>query len=220
MAISQDIISKIRKCLALSKGTNFSEESKTAMAMAKKIMDEHGLSMSDIEMDETGHVKQNTFTEVNGYTARDLWPWEKHLSSVLKFILPVEVFLRNMQQIVFVGTPSDAAMASEVFKILRSELLRISRDEETPMERRSFLDGCVVQMYRRAEEIHESQSKPKHRTKSTALVVVKEEDLKKHMEKYNLTSSTSRGSRRDDEAYWRGRDAGNSVGLNFSGRLK
>ncbi len=215
------ILDKLKRCLAMTTDRGaWENEASVAMKIATSIMEQYGLSQADVEMDMSGHVKKEAYKEEYGYTCRDIWPWERTLGGVVDNLFPVKFFVRTATGIVFVGAASDAGMAAAVYKILRSELLRISKDEPSPALRRSFLTGCTDILYKRAQEQSEARQKPEEFSGAVdagkALVVVKEKDLKAYVQKtYRLHNIRARGSAHYDGAYSRGAQAGTSVSLNF-----
>jgi hypothetical protein len=216
------ILDKLKRCLAMTTDRGaWENEASVAMKIATKIMEEYGLSQADVEMDMSGHVRKEAYKEEYGYTCRDIWPWERTLGHVVDNLFPVKFFVRTATGIVFVGAASDAGIAAAVYKILRSELLRISKSEPSPALRRSFLTGCTDILLRRAGELWKAKQEPQVFTGSVdagkALVVVKEKDLKEYVKKtYNLHNIRARGSAHYDGAYSRGAQAGENVNLNFN----
>jgi hypothetical protein len=219
--IPADVLDKLKRCLAMTTDRGaWENEAAIALKIATNIMEKYGLSQADIEMGSDGHVKKEAYQESYGYTCRDIWPWERTLGHVVEGLFPVKFFTRASAVIVFVGAASDSAMAAAVYKILRSELLRISKDECSPALRRSFLTGCTDALYMRAKEQSRARQQPEQFSGSVdagrALVVVKEKDLKEYISKtYNFQRLKTRGSAHYDEAYARGTSAGKQVSLDF-----
>jgi hypothetical protein len=193
------------------------------MKIARTLMDEYGLSQSDVELypeghKDAGHVKPDQMGEAEGYRCRDLWPWEKHLGFVCEGLLPVKYFIRG-GCIVFVGATSDSGLAAEVYRILRKELLRLSLSEYGAINRRSFLSGAVETLKERVKAMNAEKAAAENTGR--ALVVVKANDVALYVKKhYNFTKGQIRGSRCETWSYERGRQAGHSVNLSFGTHLK
>lgn len=231
--IPDEILSKIKKCLALTK-SNFEGEAANAMRMASLLMEKHGVSMAEIDLTEVGTIKPGAFGEQRTH-GKDMWPWEKDLARVPDYLLPTRHYYSHgvgkRKSIVYVGTKADAALAVEIYGILRSELLRISREEKDTLERRSFLSGCVSAIRSRALEIkrrRESQLKPMTGAKvstmtGTELMVSKTLQINEYyQEKYkHLGTMYNRGSAiLSNGAYSRGQSAGNKINLGFNKSIK
>jgi hypothetical protein len=221
--VPPNVLDKLKRCLAL--GTNkaaFENEAAIAMKIATKIMEDYGLSQAEVEMGNDGHVKPTSFSESYGYTCRDIWPWERTLGHVVDLLFPVKFFVQSGVGVVFVGATSDSSIAAAVYKILRSELLRISKNEMSPALRRSFLTGCTDILYKRAGEIWKAKQKEQETFNGSvdagkALVVVKQNDLKTYLKQnYRFRNTRMRGSAHYHESYSRGAEAGQKVNLNFN----
>jgi len=210
--------------------STFEGEARNAMALATKLIEEHGLSMSQVEMSDDGHIKDSGIVE-NATKEWDIWPWEQGIANVVHNLIPVEYFYRRRtkkKSIVFIGTESDSALAIEVYNIFRQELLKISRDEPSPVERRSFLQGCIDTLSSRSRDIRlkreEVITRARSKTESTLktgisgteLMIIKQKDIKEWMEEnIKLSMFNSRGSAVFGDSYNRGAIAGKSINLNF-----
>lgn len=216
-----EIVERIKKCLALSK-SNFEGEAANALSLATKLMAEHGLSMADVELEKDGHIKAGTIKEEKTELRR-MDPWEKTLAGVPCGILPVECFFRSLgkdQRIVYIGTESDAALAVEIYKVLRAELVRIGREEPTELERRSFRVGASDQLLGRAVLLRKrreaaAKAEPEAAKTGTELMVVKQGDVVAYKKGLDLRPNRDRGSAVIGDAYSRGKAHGASMNLNF-----
>ncbi len=224
----ESVIRKVQKMLALGKDkAAFAEESNTALTLAAKWLDEHGLSMKDVEFDENDRLKSDQLSAHVPEKSYMLWPWEKDLAgSVVQRLIPVVLIWvcvgNGYRKFKWCGTKSDVEMAHLLWETLRSELKSLASNEETPLAKRSFLTGCVLSMSKRAYEIDENRKQPKTKTQSTALVVIKRDQIQKWVEKENpfLSPAQDRGSNLDRNAFYRGQEAGKSVRLTKDKELR
>lgn len=225
--IPENIISKIRKCLALT-SSNWEGEARNAMAAAQKLMEQYGLSQAEIEMtaDRT-HLKDESIMESTVDSSHGLYAWEKLLGVVVQYLLPVKALLRR-RQLVFIGAASDSQMAASFYRILFMEVERLSLSEQTAVERRAFMFGCVQTLTRRARDIEIERERAAEKSEaanvvdeSRALVVVKKNDVTAYVKKvYSPRRESVRGpSSEHAEATSRGRAAGHNVNLNPNRRF-
>lgn len=227
--VPPEIIDKIKKCFALTK-SNFKGESETALRMATELMEKYGLEQADLDMTEDGqHIKEERVEEA--FTdLKDMWPWEKALIQVTHILLAVEciyvpVYGKKGYKVKFIGVAAEAALAVEVYKILRSELMKLSRGEGEERDRREFRTGCTSILVDRAIVIDSRRQKPKAeqaQAASNALMVIKKTDLKAYVkEHYETEPVQNRGSSiKNSDAYNRGQAAGEQVNLDFHKGLK
>lgn len=219
----KDVLEKIKKCLRLSK-SNFENEAATALRIAQKLMAKYGLEMAEIDLDETGHLKPENITEET-LDPRQLWPWEKVLIVVISNILPVATgfhsgYAGGRKAIAFIGTKADVAIAMEVHKILRQEILRLSRDEASELDKRSFRTGCTHILLDRSKMLKAETPKASEKT-GKDLMVVKKNDIDAYVAgNYRPQMIKSRGSACNNDAYARGMAAGSDMNLNFKNQLK
>ena len=200
--------------------------------MAMSLMEQYGLSQAHLDIDENNQLREDRITEC-GDTPRFLWPWEKDLVMVVVHLLPVEPLfnvVRTRYQtkhgVSFIGAPSDAGLAIEVYKILRDQLLEISRDEASPLDRRSFLTGCVDMLRYRAHEIklqrEAAQKSVMTADPGKALIVVKGAAVKAYFLKvYKPRTKPMKvsGSRVNSDAYNRCTEATADIDLDFQNKL-
>lgn len=221
MMEKSNVIRKVQGLLNLGKDkAAFSAESETALRLATELLEQHGLSMQDIEMDNLGHVKADQFTE-HETKPMMLWPWEKDLIRVVTSLMPVYLFFRSegngYKSFVWCGTKSDVVLADELWKHLRSELKRLARPEPTPLEKRSFLTGATQVLVNRAYEIEKAREpgvKAPVQSAGQALMVVKKQQVTAWVRSnHTFAKSYTRGSSVDDSAYARGAAAGRNMHL-------
>lgn len=229
-SVPPEILEKIRKCFVLGERSNWEAEAKTAMKMAQGLLEKYGLSRAELDMAPDGHLKKDKIRQTH---SKPYWmaPWEKRLSKVPGLLLPVELIFSptpdNHLRLLFVGTEQDAALAIEIFTILRAELLRISREEPAGISRRSFLLGCADTLVMRghllaSERAEATKGKGSAADPGRALIVVKGNDVKEYV-KNNIETKPvhNRGPQDFDEiAHERGKEAGKHVNLNFQKSLE
>lgn len=235
MATRDEIIEKVRGCLALGdKARNPNEnEAETAVRMARMLMEKHNLSMADIVEKEgklSEEIREQQMVERSGAPN-----WEYDLSLVCKYLFGVQSFVRigrpsYHKSVVFIGYETDVALAVEVYKLLKLELmgmgLRWSNENPSPqltpkqalVRRFKYLDGVVIALIRRAKE--QSALAAADANKVRALVVVKDAGISKFMERYKLGTSARRGSNAHMDAVTSGIADGKKVSMNFKDAIK
>lgn len=232
-SVPPEVLEKLRRCLAMTKDRGaWENEAAIAMKIANSIMEKYGLDRAEVEMEADGqHIKKGGIRQ--SYS-KPYWmaPWEKELAVVPELLLPVELIFSptydNHIRLMFVGTPADGALAIEVYKILRAELLKISREEPNGASRRSFLLGCAEILRYRAADIRNARKKAEKEASGGAvvdpgfaLVVVKSNDVKLWVKEHIKTKPVhNRGPQDfDDIAYGRGQEAGKHISLNFGNAI-
>lgn len=232
----QGIIEKIRKCLALGDKTRNPNENEveTAVRMAKMLMEQHNVSMADLVEREgkmSEEIREQSMAERAGAPN-----WEYDLSLVCRYLFSVQCFVRMgwptyKKSVVFVGYETDVALAAEVYKLLKMELmtlgLRWSRSNPSPhltpkqalVRRFKYVDGVVITLIRRAKAASGSQSVAAA-AKTGALVVRKESAIAEWMGKYKLRQTQRRGTGLHGDAVAAGIKDGNSVSMNFKSAVK
>lgn len=138
------IIDTIRKCFALGDKTrNPSEaEAENAIRHAKRLMAAYNLTMADV-VEKTGELPDKIVEEHT--TPRSEPPfWETRISRVCDHLFGTKSFLSDKavygpdgktfrswhRIVVFCGYAPDVALALEVYKLLKMELLVLARDFE------------------------------------------------------------------------------------------
>ncbi len=105
------LLDKIRKCLALGRSSN-EHEAAAAIAKARALMDEHGLTEADVAMAE--------ISEASARASRTRKPprWEVALSATVCRALAVTSILDEFGDRTFVGRGPSAEIASYAFGVL------------------------------------------------------------------------------------------------------
>ena len=120
----EEIISKIRKLLAMTEKNGCSEgEAMTAALMAQKLMAKYNLTIADIE-DDTSKGK---IVEV-GYDAGTKYKWKYRLANIIAVNFCCKVFVVGRSKIVFYGYENHAKIASDVFKFLFETGIRLANN--------------------------------------------------------------------------------------------
>lgn len=229
--VPPELLEKLRRLLAMTVARGCSENEATiAFRMANSIMEQYGLSKESVEMSSDGKIRPEQVTVIKTAAQSGIMPWEKKLPRVLRYLLAVESLLdlntRGAYSIQFIGLPSDAAVAREVYRILRDEIWTASRVEKVGVLRRSFAEGCVDVLNKRAWELkkaREQAERPQSLATADAgraLVVVKQNQITEIVKKrFPGVPVSIRGSSVVGESYQRGGAFGQKMNLDFGHAL-
>lgn len=113
----EDIIRKIKKCLALANDGKSSDESDTAMLLAQKLMAKNNISMQDVEYQKENHTKN--VVEGSGTEYTKLQWWMKSLANTIGENFRCYSFIRNWEgktKIIFLGLETDVAICKVVYE--------------------------------------------------------------------------------------------------------
>lgn len=183
-----DVISKVKKLLALSESPN-EHEARSALAKAQALMLEHELSMAEVESydPEAGKYEEQVVRE-----GSPIMPYETHFAGgVIQEFFFVEVFTRTVrsertERLLFFGKPGNVETARHVFEYLAQTFRRLwdeFRTEHglTSKEARSFyaglVDGLTAKL--RAERRQQKEAKPET---ANALVRIQSELRERFLE--------------------------------------
>lgn len=120
----EEIISKIRKLLAMTEENGCSEgEAMTAALMAQKLMAKHNLTVADID-DDTSKGK---IVEV-GFDAGTKYKWKYRLANIIAVNFCCKVYVVGKSSIVFYGYENHAKIASDVFRFLFQTGIRLANN--------------------------------------------------------------------------------------------
>lgn len=114
-AATNALLAKIKKCLALAKSAN-EHEAAAALAKARALMDEHGLSMDDVALSEIGEAK------AKGSQTQRPPMWETALCMTVRHALGCKVVLSGDGHRIYVGPDPAPAIASYAFSVLFRQL--------------------------------------------------------------------------------------------------
>lgn len=215
------IIERVRKLLALSNSSN-EHEAALAAAHAQRLLAEHNLAMSELEMQEEGAG------EVELKVAKTVPKW---LSSLFATVanafdcFPIVTTNQEHSRLRFIGVGEDPGVAACTLQYLIKELRRLASGYLSSLElrdaglsatdrqriRTSYLLGGVHGV-RQAMAAQKAQTP----TTSKALVPVKDALIRQYREEHvgELRTRRSRSSTVVSEAFHQGRQDGASLQLN------
>jgi len=115
------IIERIRKILALAKGTTFEGEASTAMAMAQSYMKQYGLSLSEVELKE--ELEEPIHKDPINREVGNQEKWELDMCKGLAVLFDCKMILVPTKhdrgwQAAFIGFEKDTQMCKLVFQVL------------------------------------------------------------------------------------------------------
>ncbi len=217
--VSEKVVEKIKKLIALGLSDPDSPESQSAMNKAAELMEEHGVASMDL--DSHGNVNAGSllkeFVEVYSIQTD---AWERILGTKIakSFDCRMITITSNygLPTRAFLGTKSDVLMSVHFYKFIRMQIMRRAEAHfKRVNEQKSYGFGCVSKvgqrlddMYKKREEIMTAGTKD--------LMLVKGSDVMKfvaeefpHLTKKNVNVNI--GSR---DAYERGVLDGESIKMN------
>lgn len=206
--IDKALLSKIRKCLALAKSAN-EHEAASALAMARRLMAEHGVDEAALEM--------AGIEEATARASRNQRPpqWENILSATVCHALAVVSFIDQRGDRCFIGRAPRPEVATYAFAVLVRQMKAARADYIAKQLRRCkpgrkrqradvFCEGWAAAVYRKIAQL---MPEP-----------VDDEAVGRYLaEQYpNLVPVKSRDAKmtRAADDYWRGRRSGHAVELN------
>jgi hypothetical protein len=113
----EDIITKIKGCLALANDGADSDESDTAMLLAQKMMMKYNLSINDIDYDNKP-IRKNVM-EGDGTEYTKLQWWMKSLALIIADNFRCYTFTRSFNKrtkITFLGLEQDIAVCKAIYE--------------------------------------------------------------------------------------------------------
>lgn len=230
------LIDIIKKCLALgdsSRNTNEAEVA-NALAAAKRLMDQHNLSMAEVA-ETQGRKDEIVEHQMEERSGAPTWeydlPWVcDHLFGTKHFTLVG--YPSYKRKVVFVGYEPDVALAVEVYKLLWMELMGMGREwsynnpspelshKQHLVRRFKYIEGVVDSLRVRAQDNYQGFT-PKE---SKALQVMSDTKLKDVSAWLKAKRSLTTSHRRETGLHGDAKDAGYSdgkkVSLNFSKAVK
>ncbi len=155
--IDKSIIAKIRKCLALGRSSN-EHEAAAALAKARALMEEHGVSQTELAMAE---IEEST-----SRASRTQKPpiWENYLCRTVERALGVASFIASNGDRTFVGRGAAPEIAAYAFAVLFRRLKSARADYVASQLKRCrpgrkrqradiFSQGWASAVYRKIEEL-------------------------------------------------------------------
>ena len=217
------IIETIRRCMSLgSNGSGTTQhEAETAMMMARKLMDKHNLSMSDVDFKkevETGakevKVKHSRF-QFDAY--------EKMLAGLVDLIFDTEHFYRyggiDKAQIVFVGVGLDPEVAGESYSILLEAIRKMGAETGLAgASRRHYMMGVITGCKGRVKE--EKRRAAQESVKCRDMIITKDQLIKAQIDSHGLKAGRPLQIRPGQKEFNAGLIDSNRVNLSFRKSLK
>ena len=220
--MNNSIIDRIRKLFALrDRKRNPNEgEVKTAMAMATKLMKQHNLTLSEIDLEKQ---KEDIGKECTK-TKPTISFWERKLGNmVAKLFNCSPIIYENYKRdrgFMFIGFKEEAKLAVQCYEYLNNELRILANTHAK--HKLDFYAGITTRLQERIDEEIRLKT-PEETSKCTAIVCCKEE-LIKSWEKKNLKLTIERRSRPNiDEVspdYFKGYFFGGEVDLQNKPKIK
>jgi hypothetical protein len=224
------IIDKIRKLFALGDKTRNPNEGevKTALSMATKLMKEHNLSLSEIDLEKQKEDIEQSHTEER----KNISFWERKLAKMVGELFDCEYFMHNgemystpynyryKQFITFIGLKEEVKLASECYDYL-NYTLRILANIHAK-NKLDFYAGITDRLQERINEEIKSRT-PEENSKCTAIVCCKDALIKKYKEKNLKLHTIHRRKPNIDEVspdYYKGYLAGNNLDLQNKRKIK
>jgi len=214
------IIERVRKLLALSNSSN-EHEAALAAAHAQRLLAEHNLAMSELEMQEEGAG------EAELLVARTVSKWLSSLFATVASAFdcfPIVTTTPSNSRLRFIGVGEDPGVAACTLEYLVKELRRLASGYQRQLEARggrlspadrqrirlSYLLGAVHGV-RQALQAQKTATP----TTSTALVPVKDALIKQYRNEHfgSLRTRRSRASTVLSEAFHQGRQDGANLRL-------
>jgi len=213
------LIERIRKLLAVgNKEKNpYEEEVNTALALAKKLMAEHNLTLSEVEVKQSG---DDDIDKVFSKEYGKIRFWQKTLALVVAKIFQVKsiqypLYKRGIM-ILFVGYKEDSKIAKEVYEYLVDYIKLLGKKAESDRKRRtSYYEGLMERLWERANE--EVLLDRMNTVKCRTIVVAKEHRIKDWLtENMKLKPANNKYISRKDfyrDSYEKGRKDANNIDL-------
>jgi len=212
----EKIIDRIKRCLKLGNAekNNQQGEVEAAISMAKKLMDQYNVSLSEVDLEE--ERKQGAMQE-EVHSRVFLERWEMSLGKVLKELFQVDYYINNgyyKKSMMFIGLPQDVKITKEFYIILRQVIMEMARKTGYGgVARKCYTIGIVQTLLERAEEM--TLHKQADLEKCRAVVVVKNQIIKKFIdENLDLKPMKTRSQNWDPIAHAHGMIDGKKINLN------
>jgi hypothetical protein len=111
--VKEDILSKVKKLLAVAEGSNFEQEAQNAMLKAQEFMIKHGVTIEDINYQEGNkEVVDQSVAE----TGRMPWYW-KRIMVIVGDNFRCKAYRSKgiVSKVCFIGLKEDVKIAKEIF---------------------------------------------------------------------------------------------------------
>ncbi len=216
---TNSIANRIRKLIALATNNANEHERLVAMEAAQKLLDEHNLSMFDVqgEAERTNNVDHQSLRKIK------LQPWVRIVMHAVCKLYNTTFFMRKhageSYHPVVVGTPENIAVTLDVATWLIDSITKESKiifSKQT--ERNSFKIGAAQRLIERVEELLTTPAETSSGTTSTQVMVVRnalQVANKEYLQQLlpNAQKFRSRPLYRSNIGYSAGREYGDSMPL-------
>lgn len=222
------LIEKIQKMLNLGDPSrnSYENEVQNALRLAKKLMAENDISMAEVQA--IGGKREAIYDfESRDAHSGSLSGWEMYVAPVVALVTSTKVMRKRKYDgkstIIFCGTPTDVAIAVEMYSIIhrmvKGRAAVYSNPSENHTAYRSYAEGFVQSLWEKAQEKIDLEDESKN--KSYALVVAsKSKELDAWYRKsFKLKTSLAKRGRVDTKAFSTGRVDGEKVSLRTHGVL-
>lgn len=209
----EDILSKVKKLLAVAEGSNYEQEAQNAMLKAQEFMLKHNLTIEDIEFKED---KKEVTDETAMQTSRMPWYW-KNLMMVIgeNFRCQPYISKGRISRACFIGLKEDVKLVKEVFNYAVNTVEKCAKNYTEKYKRPGFnisgvkndyIQGFIIGLRDKFKEQVES--------KGFALMLVKDDAVIQAIENKKLRKGQSSRITRNynDDA----KQAGYQQGRNFN----
>lgn len=210
---NEQIIDRIRKCLALTESP-YPGEAANAAAMVQKLLFQHKLTMEDLDIEEKGPIGEQTM-DLNPRRHEGHWR-VKLVYAISKYNFCSMIQSWDSKKAFIIGTKNDIEIVQEIYHYAAEQLSREERLANTRRNktfRRSFFTAAVNTIRGRLYEQWDNLEKESEA--STALVVNNEEALKGYVEEHfgELRKGRHSGSYGSASGHAAGREAGSRVNI-------
>lgn len=229
----QKIINKVKKLFDLSQNNNSEQEAQAALTMARKLLQEHGLSMMDIELEEEkGSLAGEVSSSLEGRKRLSIWMIA--LGDVIANYFDVGFLYSNTRfchKIWFFGNRANAqaamvAMPSLVYQIEAlayayqpSKVYEYRPQRTTRGSTRKFRESYIFGLIKGfAVHLHMLKQKDQEYAQTTALAVFNEDLRQEWLDSTDLAIETIKRPKKKvaDEAYEQGQRDSTKLSLQKS----
>jgi hypothetical protein len=218
-----DIIDKIRKLFALGdRNRNPNEgEVKTALGMASKLMKQHNLSLSEIDLEK----QKEDIASVPTPRTQSVAFWERHLATMIAKLFNCDELSGGSRYYggihwIFVGFKEEAELASQCYEYL-NYTIRIMANLYAK-HKLDFYAGITDRLQERINEEIKLRT-PEETSKCTAIICCKDKLIESWKKRNLKIKIIKRKSPEIDEVspdYYKGYLAGGSIDLQNKPKIK
>ena len=217
-----DIINKIKKLLTLADPSRggMSGEVETAMAMANNLMLKHNIAMSEVSKSEP-EIK---IVDQGAKIQHNPWKWETLLGFVFEYLCDVKMYCRKNHTnttVCFIGTPSDTAIAIEMYYIFRKQINANRKSQfSTTADQNAYARGYVSAIIMKAKELKAARTNQENKSQALVFVGKKQSLITQYGASLGLITSKPKAQKLNGLAYAIGHMAGQAADLGFQRTLK